>query len=82
MPPRNPEYQEQDEEFNLKVGQNIREARETLGLSQTDLAIAVGTDHSQISRIESGERGLSMRLGLLIAKRLGVSIRSLHGFRD
>lgn len=38
------------------LGGRIRKTREQLGLSLTDLSVAVGSDKSALSKIEKGER--------------------------
>lgn len=55
------------------VGQRIREAREHAGLTQVALAGRAGISQSELSRIESGQRSLSVGRLTLIAQHLGVS---------
>jgi transcriptional regulator with XRE-family HTH domain len=45
---------------NSLVAENIRAIRETLGWSQTRLADQAGLPQSAISRLETGERGISV----------------------
>jgi transcriptional regulator with XRE-family HTH domain len=57
----------------------VKEFRKRAGLSQKDLAAAAGIDQSAISRIERGQRDVSLnRLGA-IAKVLGVPVTRLVG---
>lgn len=55
----------------LQLGRAIREARKAKGMTQTDLARAVGTGQSNIALIESGERNPSVLLYLRICSALG-----------
>jgi transcriptional regulator with XRE-family HTH domain len=51
--------------------------REERGLSQKALAEAAGFDASTMSRIESGERGLSAGDVVALARALGVDVGAL-----
>jgi transcriptional regulator with XRE-family HTH domain len=51
---------------------NIREARKRAGMSQTQLAELVGVDQSGVSRIERGERPVTVDMLKAIARALGV----------
>ena len=44
-----------------RIGEIIREIRKKKGLSQEELAEAVGTKHSEIGRLERGERNITVR---------------------
>ncbi len=55
----------------------IREWRELKGLKQQELADVVGLSKVQISRIELGDRGLSLDYARDIAKALDVSVNDL-----
>jgi Zn-dependent peptidase ImmA (M78 family)/transcriptional regulator with XRE-family HTH domain len=59
------------------LGRRIARARERAGLTQAQLAEAVGLSQSAISRIESGERSVDSLELAAIAQRLGVSILDL-----
>ena len=37
------------------LGKNIKARREQLGITQTDLGFAIGSDKSYISKVESGK---------------------------
>lgn len=50
----------------------IREIRQTVGLTQSELARRVGLRQSEISRIENGQRRLTVERLLAIAGALGV----------
>lgn len=53
---------------------NLRELREAAGLSQRQLADAVGLTDQTISNIERGARTPSVETALTIARVLGVSV--------
>ena len=56
---------------------NIRDARRRAGLSQQALGERVGLDQSGISRIERGERPMTVDTLKAIASALGVSPAAL-----
>jgi len=56
---------------------NLKQAREQAGLTQIELAERVGCDQSVISRIESGQRALTLDRLKSIAKALGVPLAQL-----
>lgn len=53
-----------------ELGSRIARARELAGVSQTSLGDAVGVDRSAVSRIEKGDRKVSVPEMLMIAERL------------
>ena len=55
----------------------IREARVKASLSQAELGRRVGMDQSGISRLERGERPLTVAMLMSLAAVLGVSPASL-----
>ena len=66
------------------LGQRMKEARKRAGLLQVDLAAALGDRyaHNDISRVESGERGLRLDGLANAATELGVSADYLLGLTD
>ena len=55
----------------MRIGQIVKNRREELGMSQTDLAKLTGySDKSAISRIESGENDVPRKKLALFAKTL------------
>ncbi|HLV18438.1 MAG TPA: helix-turn-helix transcriptional regulator [Pseudomonas sp.] len=56
---------------------NLKQAREQAGLTQIELAERVGCDQSVISRIESGQRAVTLQRLKHIAKALGVPLAQL-----
>ena len=55
------------------AGERIRQRRQSLGLSQEQLAEAIGKSPSAISTIETGKRGASLETLVHIANVLQVS---------
>jgi transcriptional regulator with XRE-family HTH domain len=50
------------------LGQRIREARKSKGLSQEDLALEAAIDRSYIGGVERGQRNPSFKMLCMIAK--------------
>ena len=61
------------------LGYRLEEARKTARLSQRRLAREIGTASSQISMVENGKAGMSLKMALAAAKALGVSMDYLVG---
>lgn len=57
----------------------LRQQRAALGLSQADLAAAIGVDKRQIRRYEAGEAQPTLPVAKAMAKELGISIDELAG---
>ena len=57
----------------------IRQRRAELGLSQADLAAAVGVDKRQIRRYEAGETQPTIGVALALSRALDVSVEELAG---
>lgn len=53
------------------LGRRLASSREVAGMTQTDLAQAVGLDRSAVSRMEKGERKLSVPELVTVAQALG-----------
>lgn len=60
-----------------EVGLLVRQERKVRQITQGDLAKAMSTTQSVISRIEAGEQGTSIMTLYRIAKILGVSLGTL-----
>ena len=56
-----------------KLGKRIQSARKEAGLSQEQLAEAIGKSPSAVSTIETGKRGASLETLIRIANVLQVS---------
>ena len=55
------------------IGERLREARETRGLSLTDVATKAHVSAATLSRIENNKQGLDFALFLVLAQVLAVS---------
>jgi len=62
---------------NGDVGSNIREARMQQGITQAELAGAVGVHRTTIVKVEAGKRAVSAPMLVLFANALGVDVASL-----
>lgn len=60
-------------------GRRLRDARQAVGLTQVELADAVGSSQSAISQLESGERNPSLVTVQRLATALKVSVGDLAG---
>ncbi|MGC2457934.1 MAG: helix-turn-helix transcriptional regulator [Gallionellaceae bacterium] len=61
----------------MNIGSAICLARKNLGLSKKELAKRVGISPSAITRIENGDRSLSLKVAQDIAKVLGFRLSQL-----
>ena len=59
----------------LKIGQRIKELRETATMSQKDLSYAADLDRSYIASVENGQRNISIVNIEKIATALGVTLK-------
>lgn len=67
----------------MDIGERIRKRRESLGMTQSELARAVGyTSRSTINKIERDGRGISQDKIVAIAKALKVTPSYLMGWED
>ena len=57
------------------LGQQVRAARRTAGLTQQDLADACGVGRRFISELESGKPTARLGLALNVIQNLGLSLR-------
>ncbi len=71
------ELRDLDKNFNESVGERLRAARLTLGLSQTELAQRLGLSYQQVQKYEVGTNGLSLSRALQMAGALGISLDRL-----
>ena len=62
-----------------KFGSNVRRLRESLGMTQEDLAEAASLDRSYIGGIERGERNPALTAILQLASALGIAPGRLFG---
>jgi molybdopterin molybdotransferase/putative molybdopterin biosynthesis protein len=60
-------------------GARLRLARQARGFSQQQLAGMAGVSRQAVSAVESGHSDPSLRVGLAVARALGVSVEELFG---
>lgn len=60
-----------------KIGERIRQIRESLEMSQQDLGTKMGASTAAISLFESGERKPGLEFLTDVANALGVSLKEL-----
>lgn len=63
--------------FDLALGQILREHRERLGLTRKELAARLGGSESHIKAIETRKRKPTLPVFVLIARALGVDADKL-----
>lgn len=63
--------------FYASVGSSLQKARETIGLTQADAAIAAGTTPSNLSRYESGTRKVPIKELYSLSQVYGESYDSI-----
>ncbi len=63
----------------MSIGENIKEIRKKVGMSQKDLASAVGVSIPMICQIERGTKSVTLLLGAEIAKVLKCDMNDLVG---
>lgn len=61
----------------MSVGENIKARRLALGMTQENLAQAVGLGRSMVAQIERGSKSASIQLGAEIAKVLQCDLNDL-----
>lgn len=69
-----------DESVDVTVGANVRKWRESLGLSQVELARHVGEGFQQqtIVKIEKGARPLRLSEAVRVAQVFGIEVKDLY----
>ena len=66
-----------EKECSMRIGSAISLARNNLGLTKKELAENIGLSPSAITRIEKGERSLSLQTAQDIARALGLRLSQL-----
>lgn len=61
----------------MELGAAIKAARKKAGLSQDELASRVGCGRPQISRIETGAKGVSFALFSLLCRELSLDANAI-----
>ena len=64
------------------LGSRLKKARESRGMTLTDLGVAVGRGYSLIGHVEAGRKQLSSESWVLAAKELNVSLDYLAGLSN
>ena len=64
-----------------KLGENIQKYRKAKGLKQLNLAIALDCTYEYISRVEKGQKYLSLRKIFELADILEVDVKDLMDFK-
>jgi ribosome-binding protein aMBF1 (putative translation factor) len=59
------------------IGARIREARERAGMSQEQLASAIGSEAATVSRYETARRAISLEIVEQIARALNITTMEL-----
>ncbi len=72
------EFKEQDEKFQRKLGQLVRQSRIDAGLSQEKLSIASNVPRTQISRIENAQLNTSVLTLLRLIKCLNIDLQDVY----
>lgn len=60
--------------FNRLTGIRIRVARMAKGITQSELAFAIGKSRPSVANIEAGVQGLSLHDAVAVAAVLGVAV--------
>lgn len=60
------------------VGAAVREARRTQGMNQTELATRLEVNRESVSRLESGDPGITLGIVLRALNVLGLSLALEH----
>jgi ribosome-binding protein aMBF1 (putative translation factor) len=61
----------------LEVGEQVRDARETAGLTQRELASRMGTSQAAIARFEAGGVGATLKTLQKVATALNLEVAVL-----
>jgi UDP-N-acetylglucosamine 1-carboxyvinyltransferase len=67
-----------NEDYKVKIGTLIQEARNNRGLTQTELARELGTSQSAVNRIEKGGQNISLEMIARISDVLSSNIVTLN----
>lgn len=59
----------------VRLGENLRKAREKCGLSQEELAYQAGVHRTYVGGVERGEYNVTVLTLLKFTKALGMSLR-------
>ena len=70
------------EELLLFIAARTKQLRKQLNMSQLDLALKVGIDRNQISRIENAENNVSIKTLHKLVEQLDVELNEFFNFKD
>jgi transcriptional regulator with XRE-family HTH domain len=62
-----------DDDIERRIGALVRARRKAAGLTQSDVAQALGTSYQQIQKYEAGKNRISVSAMTRIAKALGTT---------
>ena len=66
-----------DRQYLIQLGTKILKARQSIGMTQAELAKKLRTGEGQIRRVEKGQVNSTINMLRKIAKELGTSINEL-----
>lgn len=66
-----------EKEFLERLGNSIKNRREAIGITQTELAKRCDKDRQNINRIEKGNINISIGYLKIIAENLGITLSEL-----
>ncbi len=66
----------------MRAGDLIRERRLSLNLSIREVARLAGVNHSDLSRVETGQMRPSAKLSAQVCEVLGLKLTDLYGLED
>lgn len=69
-----------DKQYKLVLKNRLKEARQAAGMSQEELAEAVGVSRNTISSIETGQFSPTAKLALVLCIALNVTFEELFYF--
>ena len=67
-------------DIKLLVGKRVRELRNSIGITQEELADLVGLDRTYITSVECGKRNISIVNIEKLANALQVSLKEFFSF--
>lgn len=56
------------------LGEALRDRRRALGMTQDDLALAIGVNRKVIGQLEGGKESVQLRIALRTARALGLEV--------
>ncbi len=65
----------------ILLGQNIKKYRKAKGLKQAEVALALNCTYDFVSKVENGQRYLSLRRLFNLADILNVEVKDLMNFK-